>query len=196
MRRWVGLLLLAACGDAPGAAECFGICGDGTHCVAGRCVAIAAAPEPVAVEPDDPKRGRKGKRRARGGEGEGDAVAAWSPISDRDVPRYDPKAQTALGEGSERPDDATVRAELRRLEPAFDRCIADAAAAGVTIGTGRVEFELGLTPTGKVAGVNAKAPPAIRESGVVPCLRKVIYDHRFPKYDGPPIPVDYSFEIG
>lgn len=186
LRHCAWLLALAACADGPPAAECFGVCGQGTRCEAGRCVAIAVEPEPV-----DPKRARKGRRRGRDG-----SDASWSPISDRDVPRYDPQADVELGDGSERPDDAAVKAELRALEPAFDRCIADAVAAGVTVGSGRVEFELGLTPTGKIAGVNAKAPAAIRDSGIVPCLRKVIFDHRFPKYDGPPMPVDYSFEIG
>jgi hypothetical protein len=193
MKRWAWLLAMAACNEGPGTAECFGVCGEGTRCDAGRCVAIAPR-EPIIDEPDDAKRARKGKRRGRASEAEADAT--WSPISDREIPRYDPKADVEVGDGSERPDDGAVKSQLRALEPDFDRCIADAIAAGVTVGNGRVEFEFGLTPSGRVAGVNAKAPAAIKDSGVVPCLRKVIYDHRFPKYDGPPIPVDYSFEIG
>jgi hypothetical protein len=186
---------LFACGDGPRAAECFGVCGAGTRCEAERCVAIAEPPEPPPLEPDDDARGRKGKRRAKTGASDAGA-GTYEPVSDRHIPAYDPTKTTALGDGSERLDDTTVRKELRELEPAFDRCIADATAAGLTIASGRVDFVFGLTPTGKVDGVNAKAPAAIRDSGIVSCLRKVIFDHRFPRYDGPPMGVDYSFEIG
>jgi hypothetical protein len=196
-RRTAAILGLAwiACTDRPQAADCFGVCGEGTRCEAGRCVAVAQVPEPAAPEPEDDKRGRK-RRRTRGGEDEGGS-GTYRPVSDRHIPAYDPNATTVLGDaGSERLDDPTVRKELRELEPAFDRCIADAVAAGVTVGSGRVDFVFGLTASGKVEGVNAKAPAAIGDSGIVPCLRKVIFDHRFPRYDGPPMGVDYSFEVG
>jgi hypothetical protein len=189
-------LAFVACNASADAEACFGVCGDGTRCEAGRCVAIADAPEAAVPAPDDDKRGRKGKRRARNGDDDGGEASSYQPVSDRHIPAYDAKATTELGEGSERLDDGTVRKELRELEPAFDRCIADAVAAGVTVGSGRVDFVFGLTPSGKVDGVNAKAPSAIRDAGIVPCLRKVIFDHRFPRYDGPPMGVDYSFEVG
>jgi hypothetical protein len=190
----VGVVL--GCADGPRAADCYGVCGDGTRCDAGKCVAIVEAPTPVEPEPEEGKRGRKGKRRAKG-DADDATAGAYEPVSDRHIPAYDAKATTVLGDaGSERLDDATVRRELRGLEPAFDRCIADAVTAGVSVGSGRVDFVFGLTASGKVDGVTAKAPAAIRESGVVSCLRKVIHDHRFPRYDGPPMGVDYSFEIG
>ncbi len=194
MRRLALALGLVACGGSPQAADCYGVCGAGTRCQAERCVAIAEPSPAPPPEPDDAK-GRKGKRRAKAGAVDGSA-SAYEPVSDRHIPAYDPTKTTAIGEGSERLDDATVRKELSELEPAFDRCIADAAAAGVPIANGRVDFVFGLTPTGKVDGVNAKAPQPIRDSGIVSCLRKVIFDHRFPRYDGPPMGVDYSFEIG
>lgn len=193
------VLLVVTCNGGPSVAECHGVCGEGTRCEAGRCVATAPSAAAQEPAPDEGKRGRKGKRRARAGEpdGDGDAAATYQPVSDRHIPAYDAKATTVLGDaGSERLDDATVRKELRELEPAFDRCIADAVAAGVTVGNGRVDFVFGLTASGKVDGVNAKAPAAIRDAGIVPCLRKVIFDHRFPRYDGPPMGVDYSFEVG
>lgn len=192
-------MLLFACGEGVDAATCFGVCGEGTRCEAGRCVVSAAPVEPTPVVAPATKAGKRGRRRGPGGPADDreDTGAAYEPVADGHIPRYDAKATTVLGDaGSERLDDATVRAELRQLEPAFNRCIADAVAGGVTVGNGRVEFVLGLTAKGKVSGVTAKAPPTIRDSGVVGCLRKVVFDHRFPAYDGPPMGVDYSFEVG
>jgi hypothetical protein len=190
------LVLALACNDGPGAEACHGVCGEGTRCEAGRCIATAPSPEPPEPEPEAKKRGRKGKRRGAAGDSEGGA-SSYQPVSDRHIPAYDAKATTVIGDaGSERLDDAIVRKELRELEPGFDRCIADAVAGGVTVGNGRVDFVFGLTASGKVDGVNAKAPAAIRDAGIVPCLRKVIFEHRFPRYDGPPMGVDYSFEVG
>ncbi len=194
----VAAMVGAACGDQANQSNCHGVCGEGTRCEAGRCIAVApptAASDPAA---DEGKRGRKNKGRARAGEADGESAAApsYQPVSDRHIPAYDAKATTVLGDaGSERLADEVVRRELRGLEPAFNRCIADAVAGGVTVGGGRVDFVFGLTASGKVDGVNAKAPAAIREAGIVPCLRKVIFDHRFPRYDGPPMGVDYSFEV-
>lgn len=197
--RLAAILLAVSCNGGPSTADCYGVCGEGTRCEAGRCLAATPTAAPVEPTPEEGKRGRKGKRRARAGEGDGesDAAATYQPVSDRHIPAYDAKATTVLGDaGSERLDDSIVRKELRELEPGFDRCIADAVAGGVTVGNGRVDFVFGLTASGKVDGVNAKAPAAIRDAGIVPCLRKVIFDHRFPRYDGPPMGVDYSFEVG
>ncbi|MFO0632576.1 MAG: hypothetical protein U0168_06990 [Nannocystaceae bacterium] len=202
-RRWpLVLCALAACSDAGDPTRCFDVCGEGTRCDAGRCV-VAAAAAPAPAEPALPESARKGKARRRGRTAADDGATAaggggsYTPVDDSRVPRYDATATTVLdpAAGSERLDDATVRAHLRKLEPAFDRCIADAVSAGVTVGSGRVDFVFGLAPTGKVTGVTAKAPAAIRDSGVVPCLRTVVFEHRFPSYDGPPMGVDYSFEI-
>ncbi|MBK6923333.1 MAG: hypothetical protein IPH07_38450 [Deltaproteobacteria bacterium] len=201
----VAAAAVLACERGPDASTCFDACGEGTRCDGGKCVVVAAAAEPAAVAPEAKRSGRRGRRRPRaGGEGSGDdgdasdATATYVPVDDRRIPKYDATATTVLdpAAGSERLDDATVRSHLRKLEPALDRCITDAATAGVSIGSGRVKFVFGLSPSGKVTGVTAKAPPAIRDAGIVPCLRQVVFEHRFPSYDGPPMGVDYSFEVG
>jgi len=199
---WWWIPLLVACDPQPGAATCFDVCGEGTRCEQGRCV-VAAEPEPAADAPAAPtKAGKRGRRRsnaaADGGDPEPADTARYVPVADGHIPRYDAKATTVLDPdaGSERLGDSVVRAELRRLEPALDRCIADAVAGGVDVGSGRVDFVFGLTAKGKVSGVTAKASGPLRESGVLGCLRTVVFDHRFPAYDGPPMGVDYSFEIG
>ena len=48
---------------------------------------------------------------------------------------------------------------------------------------------------GKVLSVSASAPAAIRESGAIPCIRKAVYDHRFPSRDGPAMAVDLRFDV-
>lgn len=201
--RWalVAIALVTACGaDGPGEDECFGVCGPGTRCAAGTCVVAEVAATPETTPPEDAKRSRRGRRRRADDAPDGAAIdgAAYQPVDDRKIPRYDPDATVVLdpAAGSERLDDTRVRASLRALEPAFDRCIADAVAAGIDVGSGEVRFELGVAPSGKVTGVNARAPAALRDAGVDGCLRKAIYEHRFPGYDGPPMGVDYSFEYG
>ncbi|HET6585492.1 MAG TPA: hypothetical protein VFG69_18665 [Nannocystaceae bacterium] len=198
---WPALALALGCADTTSSSNCHGVCGRGTQCVQGMCVAVEDEVEPVAAdEPEAGKRRRgKGRRRPDGEEPTDDAVqASYQPVDDSRIPRHDPNATRTLDPdaGSERPDDATIRAHLRKLEPAFDRCIADAVAGGVTFPSGRVEFDLGIAASGRVSGVTAKAPSAIQATGVVSCLRKVIYDHRFPGWDGPPMDVEYAFEIG
>jgi hypothetical protein len=165
------------------------------------CVVAEDEVEPVVADaPEEGKRRRgKGRRRSDADEPTDDAAApaTYQPVDDSRIPRHDPNATRVLdADGSERPDDATIRAHLRKLEPAFDRCIADAVAGGVRFANGRVEFDLGIAATGRVSGVTAKAPPAIQSTGVVSCLRKVIFDHRFPTWDGPPMDVEYGFDIG
>lgn len=193
---------LLGCGPEADAAACYGVCGEGTRCESGKCIAIPAAPEEAKPAAPEAKAGKRGRRRGSAIADDADDVrsdsATYQPVADGHIPRYDANATTVLDPdaGSERLGDATVRAELRGLEPAFDRCIADAVAGGVTIPAGRVDFVFGLTAKGKVDGVTAKAPAALRDTGILGCLRKVIHDHRFPTYDGPPMGVDYTFEVG
>jgi hypothetical protein len=44
--------------------------------------------------------------------------------------------------------------------------------------------------------VNVKAPTHLQVFGIVPCLRKAVYDARFPSWDGPPMRVEYRFAVG
>ncbi len=193
---------MLACCEGPDAARCFDICGDGTRCEAGRCVVALAAPAPAVAPAPEAKSGKRGRRRAgvaaADGQAEsGDAVVAYQPVADRHIPKYNASATTVLDPdaGSERLGDGVVRGELRQLEPAFNACIADAVAGGVDVGRGQVAFVFGLTAKGKVSGVTATAPAKLRDSGVLGCLRQVVFSHRFPTYDGPPMGVDYSFEV-
>ena len=194
-----GAISGAASCDAP---PCDDRCGLGTQCVDGKCVVDdAAGPETTGVPegetPDKPR--RKGRRRrsgsAAGDEAEGDV--ARPVYDDSAIPRYDPKRVQTIGEGSgsERLSDRTVRQHLDRIEPAINRCIEEYVEAGVDVGSGQVSFQIGIEPSGKVWGITAAAPAALKTSGVVACMRKKIHAHRFPSWDGPAMGVDYSFEV-
>lgn len=181
------------------------MCGEGTVCKAGMCVVAEAdaKAEPVIEEEFDAKTGKRRRGGRRGGADEdGEAVAegeAFTPVDDSDVAEFDAnKTQVVdMKAGTERLDDELVRAHLRRLEPQFNECIETAAEQSEEeLRGGDVDFVFGIAPSGKVDGVTVKAPAHLRVFGIVPCLRKVLAGHRFPKFDGPAMGVDYSFDVG
>lgn len=194
-------LFLPGCKDEAAAARCYDVCGPGTACEDGQCV-IPTAEEPE--EPEDDAKGKKKKRRRRGSRkghtvGGAEDLPPFEPMKDSHIPRYDPKATRNLDDspGSERLSDFEANKQLRRLEPKFNKCIATAAQySDKDIGSGSITFLIGIKPNGKVSGVNVKAPSNLRVFGIVPCLRNAVYRHRFPTWDGPPMGVDYSFDVG
>ncbi len=192
---------LAACDEGPGSAGCYGVCGEGTVCRNGQCVVAEAKPV-EAVEPEAEPEGKAGKRRRRRKSGSGaveDEAVAFTPEDDSHVPEYDAnKTQVIdLKAGSERLDDSVVNTHLRRLEPKFNACIEIAAEHSTDeLRGGEVDFTFTIAGTGKVESVTVKAPAHLRVFGIVPCLRNALASHRFPKFDGPTMGVDYSFRVG
>jgi len=197
--------LVVAClgvglGCPPSTEDCGGFCGPGTVCTEGRCV-VQPEPEPEAEpEPEsDAKAGNKRRRRRgrRGGGGGDEDPPAAGGLDDRDghIPRYRSDREEVLGEGGERPSDRSIRQQLSRLEPAFDRCLARAAAVTDTALSGTVTFQIGIEPSGKVWGVNARLPPAWDVPGLRACFRIVVFDHRFDGWSGPSMSVDYHFQV-
>lgn len=193
-----GLFVAPACDRGPGADECYNVCGEGTQCLQRRCV-IAEATEPEP-EPEDTKPGKK-KRRRKKKHGGGEAAAAgdFKPVNDSHIPKYNANRvqKIDMNSGTERLPDATIRSHLGRLESKFNKCIETAAMySDDEIRPGGVDFVFSIEKTGRVSGITVKAPKHLRVFGIVPCLRKAVFDHRFPSYDGPPTGVDYSFKVG
>jgi len=188
------LLVACACDPSPGAEACFGVCGEGTRCVASECV--VAEPEPPEAEPEAPTKKKRRRRRGRRKRG-ADAEPGFEPEDDSHVPGFDPDADKTLDmkAGTERLSDREIRAHLSRLEPKFNRCIATSALAHEDALKGELDFVLSIQPSGKVGGVTVKASGNLGTAGVVPCARKVVYGHRFPSFDGNPMGVDYSFKV-
>lgn len=199
-----GLYLAQTLGE-PETDPCLDRCGDGTVCEAERCV---VAPEPeaeVEAEPEpEGKSKRKGKRRrGKGSDGDDAGTAADAPTSgppiddDSGVPKFQMDKDQTIGaaDGSERLSDAQIDKTLRALDPAFQRCVRDAAERVDDLGTGKITFELGVAGSGKVTGVNARGPANLADAGLIPCVRKAIYAQRFPLFNGPEMRVSSSFRV-
>lgn len=187
----------------PPAPDCGGLCGDGTTCEQGLCVIeLEDEPELVDEEIDDGKTKRKGKRRrGKSGEEGGDAeLAAGSgpPIDDDSgVPRFDPDKDQTIGmsDGTGRLSDAEIDRELGKLDKQFQACVRDANERVAELGTGTVKYTFGVAGSGKVTGVNVTAPQNLKDAGIVPCVRNVVYGHKFPAFDGPEMKASSSFSV-
>ncbi|MFO7561000.1 MAG: hypothetical protein R6X02_00025 [Enhygromyxa sp.] len=198
--------LFAAQTLGPPAGDCQGLCGEGTRCEEGRCVvSVADQPELVEEPVEDDKatrkkgrRARRGKRGAAGAEA-GAELAAKGPALDDDssVPRFDPNEDQTIGmsDGSERLSDAQIDRELAKLDKQFQACVRDANERVDELGTGTVKYSFGVAGSGKVTGVSVTAPPNLKDAGIVPCVRKAVYGHRFPTFDGPQMRASSSFSV-
>ena len=187
-----------------GAEPCRGLCGEGTVCDDDRCV---LAPEPEDTEEMDEdeeeggkkkrRRGRKKRRGSGGGDVEGEPASGPPLDNDSHVPRFDANADqnVSMSDGSGRLSDSVINRELAKLDKQFQRCVMDGAARVADIGTGTVRYSFGIDGKGKVTGVNASAPGNLKDAGLIPCVRKTVYGHKFPSFDGPTMKVNSSFSV-
>lgn len=186
-----------------GAELCRGLCGEGTVCVDEHCV---PAPEDegevevVEEEEGGKKKRRRGRKKRRGsGGGDVDGEVAQGPPLDNDskVPRFDANADqnVSMSDGSGRLSDSVINRELAKLDKQFQGCVRDGAERVADLGTGTVRYSFGIDGKGKVTGVNASAPGNLKDAGLIPCVRKAVYGHGFPSFDGPTMRVNSSFSV-
>lgn len=183
------------CGDQ---APCGGYCGPGTICTADKCLPQPEDADAADAPDETPVTGkRKRRRKGRRGSDTDDGELPDDPrFDDSAVPTYRAPKTIDMKAGSERLDDHEIRQSLSKLEPKLNGCIEGAAArTDEEIGSGSVDFEIGIDPSGKVTGITARAPDNLRAGDLVKCLRKTIAAHRFRSYDGPPMGVDYTFDV-
>ena len=175
--------------------NCAQMCGEGTSCVDNQCQVVVAAEE----EPEEDTKGKKKKRRRRKKKGGGSSGAvATAKVDDSHVPRYDRTKAKMIGEdtGSERLSDRKINSVLRGLDPKFQACIRKAAeASDEELASGRVRYEFGIAPSGKVTGVNVKAPAHLKALGVDSCVRVAVYGAKFPSFNGIDMGAEGSFSI-
>jgi hypothetical protein len=180
---------------------CAGLCGDGTVCEQGLCIAAVPDEPEVVDEPVEEDTGkRKGKRRRGSKPGEDPSLepSKGPPLDDdSNVPRFDANEDQTIGtgDGSERLSDSVIDRELAKLDKQFQACVRDANERVDELGTGTIKYSLGVAGSGKVTGVNVSAPDNLDAAGIVPCVRKAVYGHEFPSFDGPTMKVSSSFSV-
>jgi hypothetical protein len=114
------------------------------------------------------------------------------------VPTFDPNADMSLGEGSgQRPDEFTLLQAFEQQFGAFDRCVDAAKHEADRTLDGNAKMQILLNPAGKrPLGVNAEMPKKHKKKAKLrECLRQAAAQAPFPRYDGPPIVVDFEFQL-
>jgi len=114
------------------------------------------------------------------------------------VPTFDPNATTELSaDGAERPDEYVLLGAFERQRAQMDRCVEDAKAGDEAQLAGTATMEVLLNPAGKrPLGINGKvSEDAPQDTGLLECLRSATANAPYPGYDGPPVIVEFDFEI-
>ena len=114
------------------------------------------------------------------------------------VPNFDPNATTELtAEGGERPDELVLLGACERQRGQMDRCVDEAKSGNDVTFEGTATMEVLLNPAGaRPLGINGRASEdAPKDAGLMECLRSATASAPYPGYDGPPVIVEFDFEI-
>lgn len=114
------------------------------------------------------------------------------------VPTFDPNATTELtAEGGERPDEFVLLGAFERQRAQMDRCVEQSKDGEDIKLEGTATMEVLLNPAGKrPLGINGKvSDDAPKDTGLMECLRAATASAPYPGYDGPPVIVEFDFEI-
>lgn len=172
---------------------CRGFCGPQSSCEEGQC-----RPTPSKREPAPAAKERRPKKRSKRKRPTASAGSKLPWANDRKIPSFNSNAvqEIRANDESGRLDQHDIDAVLSKLQPAWIRCVQRAdLRAGGELPEGRVRISFGVNGAGKVTGVTAKAPKALRAFGIVPCVRLAISGARFPAYRGPETRIDSHFDV-
>jgi hypothetical protein len=117
------------------------------------------------------------------------------------VAEFDPNADITLDldkYGSDRPDQYQIQQAFFAQFSALDECVwAEKDRRGSEDQLlGDVSMAVKLNPEGRPFGVNASMPEGYEKSTKLKdCLREAAANADYPKYDGPPVVVDFEFEL-
>lgn len=123
----------------------------------------------------------------------------FKPVEDKSIPQYDPNVARKLdmNAGEEQLSEPVLMSNMRDVEYEINKCLSTAACyQGQSLQGGQIDFQFRVGGDGKVESVTVKAPSQLSIFGIVPCSRKAVYDHQFPKFDGPGMTVNYNIQIG
>ncbi len=127
-------------------------------------------------------------------------LASGSVSANASVPTFDPNATTHLtSDGSERPDEHALLSAFKSQREAVDRCVQaakDGAEQDDTL-QGHAQMEVLLNPEGeRPLGVNGQLVEGGPEDPqLLTCLRQATAAAPYPSYDGPPVVVEFDFEL-
>ena len=92
--------------------------------------------------------------------------------------------------------DHELHEHLLSVQGALFECLDLAACYELeAAGTGALDFQFELEPTGKVAAVSVSTSEELDQPIVRACARRSVYESRFPAWDGSRMVVDYSVQI-
>ncbi len=115
------------------------------------------------------------------------------------VPTFDPNGDVELDmdAGGERPDQQRVLEALSRQYDEIDACVVDAKSSPRKTMGGEAHVSVLLNPQGETPlGINADLPkPVAKDRELRECLRAAVATAPYPSYDGPPIVVEFDFEL-
>ena len=179
--------------------ECAGMCGKSTRCDGSKCVVdystdvcdgMSTEEEAEDLPPPIDNWGACDVDPA--------TLAPFEAVDDSAIPAYDPNNATVLdmNAGSERLSDTQLTAQMRHIEHKINACLSLASCHNNGLGSGAISFEFRVVgKTGRVDGVNILAPEELQIFGIVPCLRKAVWEHNFPTFNGQHMVVKYSVEL-
>ncbi len=92
--------------------------------------------------------------------------------------------------------DHELHEHLLAVQGALFECLDLAACYELdTPGTGALDFQFELEPTGKVSAVSVTTSQELDQPIVRACARRSVYESTFPTWDGSRMVVDYSVQI-
>ncbi len=126
-------------------------------------------------------------------------AASMTASANTTVPTFDPSADTEIDmdAGPERPDKQAVLDAFSQQYDAIDQCVVSSKPKMNTTLEGDVQVAVLLNPKGDTPlGVNAELPDTVKKNGKLrECLRTAVAKADYPSYDGPPIVVEFDFEL-
>jgi len=127
-------------------------------------------------------------------------VPSLASLDDRSIPEFDASRSRSsnMHRGDEFLQDIDLHAHMMGIHGELFGCV-DLAMCyrdGAELsGQGELEFDFELHPDGHVVAVSVEPSPGLDHRSVVACARRALARHRFPRYDGGQMMINYTVTI-
>ncbi len=127
-------------------------------------------------------------------------VPPLASLEDGSIPEFNAKRSrlSNMHRANERLEDIDLHAHMMGMQVQLFACV-DLAACyedGAELsGEGELDFDFELYPDGRVVAVSVRPSPGLDHPSVVACARRTMASHRFPRYDGGQMMINYSVTI-